>query len=70
MHGMPSRPGKELGLKKRATKLQKIGFENIQIKPKPESRSFIRDWMPGCRIEEYVVSATIEAIKPLSEERH
>lgn len=44
--------------------LQKTGFENIQIEPKPESRSFIRDWMPGSKIEEYVVSATIEAIKP------
>ncbi len=44
--------------------LQKTGFESIQIEPKPESRSFIRDWMPGSKIEEYVVSATIKAIKP------
>ncbi len=44
--------------------LQRAGFENIRIKPKAESRTFIRDWMPGSRIEDYVVSATIEAIKP------
>jgi hypothetical protein len=44
--------------------LKKTGFTNIHIKPKPESKEFIRNWMPGNRIEEYVVSATIEAIKP------
>lgn len=44
--------------------LQRSGFTNIQIKPKPESRAFIRDWIPGSSLEEYVVSATIEAVKP------
>ncbi|MGM0787352.1 MAG: arsenite methyltransferase [Thermodesulfobacteriota bacterium] len=44
--------------------LQKTGFESIQIEPKSESRTFIRDWIPGSRIEDYVVSANIEAIKP------
>ena len=44
--------------------LQQIGFESIQLKPLVESRDFIRDWMPGSRIEDYVVSATIEAKKP------
>ncbi len=44
--------------------LRKAGFENIRIKPKEESTTFIRDWMPGSRIEEYVASATIEATKP------
>jgi arsenite methyltransferase len=43
--------------------LQRTGFENIRIKPKTESRTFIRDWMPGSKIEDYVVSATIEAVK-------
>lgn len=43
--------------------LQRTGFENIRIKPKAESRTFIRDWMPGSKIEDYVVSATIEAVK-------
>jgi len=45
--------------------LRRAGFVNIQIKPKAESRTFIRDWMPGTKIEDYVVSATIEAEKPL-----
>ncbi|MCK5497116.1 MAG: arsenite methyltransferase [Hyphomicrobiaceae bacterium] len=44
--------------------LGKVGFENIRIEPKDESKEFIRDWAPGRKIEEYVVSATIEAIKP------
>ena len=46
------------------TFLKRTGFENIRIKPKDESRSFIRDWMPGSGIEDYVVSAIIEATKP------
>jgi SAM-dependent methyltransferase len=40
------------------------GFERIRIRPKDESREFIREWSPGRRIEDYVVSATIEAVKP------
>jgi len=44
--------------------LQRAGFQNIQIKPKDESRNFIREWMPGSKVENYVVSATIEAVKP------
>ena len=44
--------------------LEASGFENIKIVPKDSSRSFIREWLPGKRIEEYLVSATIEAVKP------
>jgi len=44
--------------------LQNAGFTAIRIKPKDESRTFIRDWAPGGKIEDYVVSATIEAVKP------
>ncbi len=44
--------------------LQKSGFQHIRIQPKPESRHFIQDWAPGSRVEDYVVSATIEAVKP------
>ncbi len=40
------------------------GFVNIRLKPMDESRSFIREWAPGRKIEDYVVSATIEAVKP------
>lgn len=45
--------------------LTESGFSQIQIKPKDESRAFIRDWVPGGNIEDYVVSATIEARKPV-----
>ena len=41
-----------------------VGFVEIRIKLKDEGKEFIRDWAPGRKIEEYVVSATIEAIKP------
>ncbi len=44
--------------------LRVAGFEDIRIQPKGESREFIRDWMPGTSVEDYVASATIEAIKP------
>jgi ubiquinone/menaquinone biosynthesis C-methylase UbiE len=44
--------------------LHRTGFENIQIRPKAESRTFIQDWMPGSKIEDYVVSAMIEALRP------
>lgn len=40
-----------------------VGFVEIRIKQKDASKEFIRDWAPGHKIEEYVVSATIEAIK-------
>jgi SAM-dependent methyltransferase len=44
--------------------LQQAGFVDIEIKPKDDSREFIREWVPGRKIEDFVVSATIEAIKP------
>ena len=44
--------------------LADAGFENIRIAPKDESRDFIKDWAPGRGVEEYVLSATIEAVKP------
>jgi arsenite methyltransferase len=44
--------------------LERAGFTDISIKPKDESREFIREWVPGSKIEDCVVSATIEAIKP------
>jgi arsenite methyltransferase len=44
--------------------LKETGFARIQIKPKDESRQFIRNWAPGTKIEDFVVSATIEAVKP------
>jgi arsenite methyltransferase len=44
--------------------LHGAGFARVRIAPKDESLSFIRDWAPGTPITDYVVSATIEAIKP------
>lgn len=44
--------------------LGKCGFELISIAPKDESKEFIKDWAPGRGVEEYVLSATIEAVKP------
>ena len=46
--------------------LQASGFKEIKIAPKDSSRSFIREWLPGKRIEDYLISATIEAVKPRS----
>lgn len=46
--------------------LESSGFDNIKIAPKDSSRSFIREWLPGKRVEDYLVSATIEAVKPIA----
>ncbi len=43
--------------------LSVAGFKNIRVAPKDSSKSFIRDWAPGTPITDYVVSATIEAVK-------
>ncbi len=43
--------------------LKDAGFSNIQIAPKDESRSFIKEWVPNGNVEDYIVSATIEAVK-------
>jgi len=45
--------------------IRDAGFVDVRIEPKDESREFIRDWAPGRRVEDYVVSATIEAVKPI-----
>jgi SAM-dependent methyltransferase len=45
--------------------LKKAGFEDIKIIPKQESRELIREWAPGKNAEDYIVSAYIEAIKPI-----
>ena len=40
------------------------GFTDIRIAKQPGSRETIATWAPGTGIEDYVVSATIEATKP------
>jgi arsenite methyltransferase len=44
--------------------MKDAGFTDIRIAPKDESRKFIKDWAPGRGVEDYVLSATIEAVKP------
>ncbi|MEC1743318.1 arsenite methyltransferase [Schinkia azotoformans] len=44
--------------------LQQSGFVQISIEPKDESREFIKDWVEGTNIEDYIVSAVIKAVKP------
>jgi hypothetical protein len=44
--------------------LEASGFKNIKIAPNDSSRSFIREWLPDKRVEDYLISATIEAVKP------
>jgi len=44
--------------------MAEAGFTDIDIQPKDESREFIRDWAPGYRIEDFVLSASIQAVKP------
>lgn len=43
--------------------LVNAGFRNISIEPKNESKEFIRNWVPGANVEDYVVSAAITADK-------
>jgi SAM-dependent methyltransferase len=47
-----------------ATMIEDAGFTRVRIEPKDESRSFVKDWAPGKGIENFVLSATIEAVKP------
>jgi arsenite methyltransferase len=44
--------------------LQQSGFIQITIEPKDESKEFIKNWVPGANIEDYIASAVIKAMKP------
>lgn len=44
--------------------LQQSGFVQISIEPKDESKEFIKDWVEGANIENYIVSSVIKAVKP------
>lgn len=44
--------------------LRASGFEAVRVDVKPESREFVRSWLPGSGVEDFVASATIEAVKP------
>jgi len=45
--------------------LRSAGFEDIEVRVKPESREFIKDWAPGVGVEDFAASADIMAKKPL-----
>jgi len=40
------------------------GFERIRISPRDESKALIRTWTPEASVADFIVSATIEAVKP------
>lgn len=44
--------------------LREAGFGEVRVDVKRESREFIKEWLPGSGVEDYVASATVEAIKP------
>ena len=44
--------------------LQEAGFQDIQIRTQDESRELISHWVPGKNVQDYIVSASIEAVKP------
>jgi len=47
--------------------MKQAGFEEISITPKDDSAEFIRDWAPGKKIEELVISAYIQASRPVTQ---
>ena len=44
--------------------LAAAGFAQIRIEPKDESKAFIGEWAPGHNVTDYLVSASITAVKP------
>jgi SAM-dependent methyltransferase len=44
--------------------LQEAGFQDIEIQTRDESRELIREWGPEKNVQDYIVSASIEAVKP------
>ncbi|MHC4342904.1 MAG: hypothetical protein ACYSX0_22170 [Planctomycetota bacterium] len=44
--------------------LADAGFAEIRLRPVDGSGEFIRESVPGRRVEDYIVSATIEAARP------
>jgi len=43
--------------------LEDAGFSEVRVEPKEASRTFISDWAPGRKVEEFVVSASIQGVK-------
>lgn len=45
--------------------LNEIGFVEVSVLPKQESRDFIMKWFPESGLENYITSADIRAVKPM-----
>lgn len=43
--------------------LEKVGFKDIRIKTQGESKTLISKWVPGSKLEDYILSASIEGVK-------
>jgi SAM-dependent methyltransferase len=43
--------------------LKVSGFKEIRVTLEEESKAFIQEWAPGTELRDYIVSATIEAVK-------
>ncbi|KIL39348.1 arsenite S-adenosylmethyltransferase [Gordoniibacillus kamchatkensis] len=46
------------------TMLTQSGFKDVVVESKEESRAFIKDWVPGSKVEDYIASAVIKGVKP------
>ncbi|UCF93069.1 MAG: arsenite methyltransferase [Desulfobacterales bacterium] len=44
--------------------LAEVGFREVNIQAQSASRELIRQWVPGRNLEDYIVSATIQGVKP------
>jgi arsenite methyltransferase len=44
--------------------LQAAGFEHLHVSPKEERRALIRQWAPNIPIVDFIISATLQAVKP------
>jgi len=47
--------------------LTEVGFHEVRIEVDESSRGFIRQWIPGHGLENYVAAARIRAVKPSTE---
>jgi arsenite methyltransferase len=44
--------------------LKGAGFQDIKFTPKDVNQELVREWDPGKKVEDYIVPAYIEALKP------
>ncbi|MFK7694291.1 arsenite methyltransferase [Paenibacillus sp. HJGM_3] len=43
--------------------LTRSGFKEIVVEPKDDSKEFIKDWVPGANLDQYIASAVIKGTK-------